>query len=112
MKVLKVFGIAAGGALAAAAAVKILRSAQCKQALIDKFNRTCVQVDQKIGWPALPVPLALGVLAGGRNTLREMNLTDTNTPDAVLETPPVYPNVVTARTPDGTFNDMKCPFMG
>ncbi|GGG76152.1 putative peroxidase [Edaphobacter dinghuensis] len=112
MKVLKAIGIAAGGALAAAAAVKILRSGRCKQVLLDGFNRTCVRVDQKIGWPALPVPLALGVLAGYRNTVREKNLTDTNTPDTVPGTPPSYPNVVTARTPDGTFNDLKCPFMG
>ena len=112
MKVLKAIGIAAGGAFAVAAAVKILRSAQWKQRILDGFNRASVLVDQKIGWPALPVPLALAVLAGGRNTLREKNLTDTNTPDAIPGTPPVYPNVVTARTPDGTFNDMKCPFMG
>jgi heme peroxidase len=112
MKMLKAVGIAAGGAVAAAAAVKILRSARCKQALLDGFNRTCVLVDQKIGWPALPVPLALAVLSGGRNTLREKNLTDTNTPDADPGTLSVYPNVVTARTPDGTFNDLKCPFMG
>lgn len=112
MRVLKAVGIAAGGAVAAAAAIKILRSPRCKQALIDGFNRACVRVDQKIGWPALPVPLALTVLAGGRNTLREKNLTDTNTPGAAQATLPSYPNVVTARTPDGTFNDLKCPFMG
>lgn len=112
MKVLKAIGIAVGGAFAAAAVVKILRNAECKKVLLDRFNRICVRVDQKIGWPALPVPLALAVLAGDRNTLREKNLTDTNTPNSPLGTPPVYPNVVTARTPDGTFNDMKCPFMG
>ncbi len=112
MKVLKATGIVAGGALAAFAAVKVLRSPRCKRALTDLYNRACVRFDQEVGWPAVPVPLALAVLAGVRNTLREKNLTDTNTPDAAPGTPPVYPNVVTARTPDGTFNDLKCPFMG
>jgi Animal haem peroxidase. len=112
MKVLKAFGLAAGGALAAAAAVKILRNPKCKQALLDAFNQVAIRVDQKIGWPALPVPLALAVLAGDRNTLREKNLIDTNTPGVVPGALPAYPNVVTARTPDGTFNDLKCPFMG
>jgi hypothetical protein len=112
MKVLKAFGLAAGGALAAVAAVKILRNAQCKKALLGAFNRTAVRVDQKMGWSTLPVPAALAVLAGDRNTLRENNLIDTNTPGVVPGPLPAYPNVVTARTPDGTFNDLKCPFMG
>jgi hypothetical protein len=112
MKVLKATGIAAGGALAAFTAIKILRNKRYKQSLANVYNRACVTADKKVGWPALPVPLALAVLAGVRNTLREKNLTDTNTPGASLGTPPVYPNVVTARTPDGTFNDLKCPFMG
>ena len=112
MKLLKATGIVAGGALAAFAAVKVLRDKRYRHALSDIYNRTCVMVDQKVGWPSLPVPLALAVLAGVRNTLREKNLVDTNTPGVPLTTPPVYPNVVTARTPDGTFNDLKCPFMG
>jgi hypothetical protein len=112
MKVLKVVGIAAGTAFAAVAAIEILRSARYRQALLDKYNRACVRFDQRVGWPAVPVPAALAVLAGVRNTLREKNLTDTNTPGASLGTPPIYANAVTARTPDGTFNDLKCPFMG
>src|SRR6185437_17104419 len=99
MKVLKAFGLAAGGALAAAAAVKIFRNPKCKQALLDAFNRVAIRVDQKIGCPGLPVPLALAVLAGDRNTLREKNLIDTNTPGVVPGALPAYPNVVTARTP-------------
>lgn len=112
MKVLKATGIAAGGALAAFAAVKLLQNKRCKRVLSSAYNRACIAVDQKVGWPALPVPLALAVLAGVRNTLREKNLFDTNTTGGGLGTPPVYPNRVTARTPDGTFNDLKCPFMG
>ena len=52
-------------------------------------------------------------LVGVRNTLRAKNLYDTGVPEVMTENPlPAHPNVDIWRTPDGTSNDLKCPFMG
>jgi len=71
-------------------------------------------VDRTIGWDRLPTPLGLMVLVGLRNLLRRHNLHDTSALPAV-DTPPVPPfdpGLNTARTPDGTHNDLDNPSMG
>jgi hypothetical protein len=92
---------------------KLLRRPAVKQALAKSFNRACVDVDQKSGWSTLPTLGALIALVGIRNTLRAENLYDTGVPQVDAENPlPPYKNTERWRTPDGTLNDLKCPFMG
>ena len=83
------------------------------QPLSDAFNSAMEAVDKRIGWHRLPVPLGLLALIGIRNQLREKNLFDTrpNGHDA-REAPPWNPRYLTARTFDGTYNDLDDPLMG
>src|ERR671934_2463654 len=71
-------------------------------------------IDRSIGWAKLPPPLALPVLIGLRDRLREKNLYDTGR--GPLDRPPFTdPNQADyrgARTLDGTYNDLDDPLMG
>jgi hypothetical protein len=91
-------------------------------------------VDLAVGWEKLPVPLGLLTLIGLRIRLRQKNLYSTSpaeiprtavvplgTPSAVISDPaPTDPaatgevgaRYLTARTADGTFNDLAQPLMG
>ena len=76
-------------------------------------TRTAEKVDRAVGWSNLPTPLAVPVLIGLRQRLRESNLFDTG------RGPRDHPadsngngNHMTARTLDGTFNDLNDPLMG
>ena len=78
------------------------------------FNRVAEELDHRIGWDKLPKPLGLLVLLGLRDTLRARNLYDTNVAPT-RDLPPMEPfssAVRTARTPDGTYNDLSEPRMG
>ena len=71
-------------------------------------------LDRRRGWDTLPTPLALLVLIGLRDSLRRNNLVDTgalptNVPPAV---PPFDPAVLSARTLDGSYNDLDDPRTG
>lgn len=71
-------------------------------------------VDRRVGWDKLPTPLGLAVLVGVRNVLRRENLYDTSH-EAAVDPPPVPapdPRYRTARTPDGSYNDLDDPAMG
>jgi hypothetical protein len=63
-------------------------------------------------WHRLPRPLAAKRLIEMRNELREKNLFDTEEPLHPRHDGPVPPEVKSARTSDGTFNDLSCPMMG
>jgi len=71
-------------------------------------------VDHAIGWHSLPRYLGALILAGIRTTLRRTNLHDTwNIPLVGLNSPvPTDARYLTARTTDGTFNDLDMPLMG
>src|SRR6266576_3500773 len=71
-------------------------------------------LDHTVGWDNLPPALGLPVLAGVRNTLRKNNLHDTATAPSIPAPDPVAhgDRYLTARTPDGTFNDLSNPRMG
>jgi hypothetical protein len=68
--------------------------------------------DRRYGWDKLPTPIAVLVLIGLRNRLREKNLYSTGR--GPLDKPDVndHPRYLTARTLDGTFNDLDDPLMG
>jgi len=115
MNLLKILGLVGLGVVAVTKGPKIVSAvSKRKKGLSDSLNKLATSVDQSIGWDKLPVPLGLGVLAGIRNTLRKDNLYDT-TEASAIPTPDLIPNnqrYLTARTPDGTFNDLSNPKMG
>jgi hypothetical protein len=72
-------------------------------------------VDHRVGWDRLPVPLGLLALIGIRNRLRDRNLYDSGRGPG--DRPPAgddfdHAHHLTARTFDGTFNDLDEPLMG
>jgi hypothetical protein len=72
-------------------------------------------IDKAWGWHRLPLPLALAVLEGIRMRMREQNLYDPATPAYESEMKPPTPaddRHRTARTADGTYNDLRDPAMG
>ena len=70
------------------------------------------RLDRRYGWDRLPWPLGLLTLIGLRNRLRQKNLYDVGR--GPLDRPDVsdHPQYQTARTLDGTFNDLDDPLMG
>ncbi len=76
------------------------------------FNDVAEAIDRRIGWPKLPLPLAMPVLIGLRNRLREENLYDTGR--GALDRPDIsaHESYLTARTVDGSYNDLNDPLMG
>jgi hypothetical protein len=78
------------------------------------YNSAAQLIDQQLGWDKLPKPLGLLVLIGLRNILRQKNLQDTNVAPAV-NLPPIQPfssTALTARTDDGSYNDLSARRMG
>ena len=71
-------------------------------------------VDRRIGWSKLPWPLGLLVILGLRFRLRAKNLYDSGR--GALDVPPPgdewHVDHLTARTIDGTYNDLEEPLMG
>ena len=78
------------------------------------LTKVSVWLDDKVGWDRLPMWVSLPVLIGERILLREKNLVNTGgvTKD---QKPPLTDGrerFATARTPDGTYNDLDYPTMG
>jgi len=79
------------------------------------LTRVAVKVDQSVGWDKLPTPVAVPVLATLRRLYRWTNLYDTATlpTTGVPAVPkPEGQRYLTARTADGTYNDLNDPRMG
>ena len=78
------------------------------------YDGAAQAADRAIGWDKLPKVFGLLVLIGLRNILRQRNLYDTsNLPSAVApKVPPPAAETLTARTPDGSYNDLGSPAMG
>jgi hypothetical protein len=78
------------------------------------YSSLTEQVDRRIGWAKLPWPLGMLVLLGLRFKLRAKNLYDSGR--GVLDVPPAgdewHADHLTARTIDGTYNDLENPLMG
>jgi hypothetical protein len=77
--------------------------------LLDGLAET---LDRWIGWDKLPQAVALPVLVGLRNRLRERNLYDTGRAALDRHDIDVEKTYLTARTIDGSFNDLSDPLMG
>jgi hypothetical protein len=63
-------------------------------------------------WAKLPWPLGLVTILIYRNRLRRENLYDTESPAPKVVPAPEGPRHLTARTADGTYNDLENPRMG
>jgi len=76
------------------------------------LTNTAEALDRRVGWDKLPRVLAIPTLIGLRTRLREENLYDTGR--GPLDRPDVdrHPRYLTARTLDGTYNDLDDPLMG
>ena len=76
------------------------------------FTDAAEKLDRRYGWDKLLWPFGLVILIGLRNRLREKNLYDTGR--GSLDKPDVseHPRYLTARTLDGTYNDLDDPLMG
>jgi hypothetical protein len=76
------------------------------------FDGLAEAVDRRFGWDRLPLPVALLTLIGLRDRLRDENLYDTGR--GPLDVPDIsaHESYLTARTLDGTFNDLNDPLMG
>jgi hypothetical protein len=79
------------------------------------FMSTTEAIDKAWGWHRLPLPLALAVLEGIRMRMRQENLYDPATAAYDTEMKAAAPSddrYRTARTADGTYNDLSDPAMG
>jgi hypothetical protein len=113
MSVLSVRRVVIGGAVVAAALAASRSTALTSRAEL-LFAKVAWATDRLVGWWRLPTPLGLLVLIGNRVLLRQKNLYDTSTfpstgPALLTET---GPRRLTARTADGSFNDLSYPQMG
>jgi hypothetical protein len=70
------------------------------------------RLDRRFGWDRLPLPLGALTLIGVRQRLRRENLYDTGTGVPVQPAPPRDNRHLTARTLDGSYNDLSDPAMG
>src|ERR1051326_4494054 len=76
------------------------------------FTAAIEAVDKKVGWHRRPRPLGLLALIGIRDQLREKNLHDRPVLSGGADVPEWNPRYLTARTLDGTYNDLESPRMG
>ncbi|MEA2596161.1 MAG: hypothetical protein QOF01_2630 [Thermomicrobiales bacterium] len=78
--------------------------------------KAAVAIDQTVGWHRLPVPFGLATLVGLRIKMREKNLYDTSHLPTIAPSQTAAGQVstryLTARSPDGTDNDLSQPAMG
>jgi hypothetical protein len=72
------------------------------------FAALCSAVDRRIGWDRLPSALGVFALIGLRSRLRARNLFDTG----LVKQAPAAPADLSARTVDGSYNDLDQPAMG
>jgi len=80
------------------------------------FTRWTQSLDQKHGWHRFPLLIGLMVLVGLRTILRQKNLYDTTGDKLTASDKPASTaqgaRSLTARTADGTYNDLEHPTMG
>jgi Animal haem peroxidase len=90
--------------------------AQSESWLTRTFTQLTQSIDQKVGWHKLPLLIALVILIGLRTVLRDKNLYDTTGVKLSPSDKPVETGknsrYLTARTADGTYNDLAHPTMG
>jgi Animal haem peroxidase len=88
-----------------------------RRSLLSRFFTQSTQaLDQKVGWHRVPLPIGLMILVGMRIVLRERNLYDTTGVKLTGSDGSASVNkearCLTARTADGSYNDLEHPTMG
>src|SRR6266851_4140616 len=76
--------------------------------LMRLYTTAAQALDRKVGWSNLPLPLGIATLVAARIKLRQQNLYDTSTAPS-MDKPKlqgISPSYLTARTPDGSYNDL------
>jgi hypothetical protein len=93
---------------------KLLRAVSRRGRLTERFEDLVERVDHSLGWDKLPPAVGLIMLSAIRGRLRAKNLHDTSGAPSLPaeELVPTGQRHLTARTPDGTFNDLSRPNMG
>src|SRR4029453_13561190 len=79
------------------------------------YSSVTEAIDHRVGWDKLPGPLGLLTFVGIRDRLRARNLIDSGRARGEEPPPPddaLHRRHRTARTLDGTFNDLDDPLMG
>jgi Animal haem peroxidase len=76
------------------------------------LSRVSYRLDRRFGWDHLPRLLGILALIGIRQRLREGNLHDTGTGVPLTPHPAGDDGHLTARTLDGSYNDLSYPAMG
>ncbi|MDQ3803517.1 MAG: heme peroxidase [Acidobacteriota bacterium] len=111
---LKILGLLGVGAVAVTQGPKLLRSLSRGRRLSESFEDAVERLDHSIGWDKFPPALGMLMLAGIRGRLRAKNLHDTSGAPSLPadELVPADRRYLTARTADGTFNDLSRPKMG
>ena len=78
--------------------------------LAKAFMAAMEAVDKKVHWHRVPGPLGLLTLIGIRDQLRARNLYDTGSPAGNGRDAPRWnPRYLSARSIDGTYNDLQNP---
>ncbi len=117
VNLLKVLGLLGVAAVVAYKGPKLISSMSQKRKRSSGtlYNNAMKVIDQKVGWDKLPPALGLPILVGVRNKLRAENLYDTESTAPAIDTSvptPTDTRYRTARTADGTYNDLENPRMG
>lgn len=77
------------------------------------YARLAEAIDRRWRWDRFPTPVSLALINGIRDNLREHNLFDTNDTASTPALPSAPPErYVTARSVDGSYNDLSAPAMG
>ena len=76
------------------------------------FTSLATRVDHRYGWHRLPTPIGLVLLVAIRKRLRAENLHATESSMQASEEPPAFNRARTARSADGSYNDLDNPAMG
>ena len=77
------------------------------------FARLAVTVDDRRRWDRFPTWIALALIKGIRDNMREHNLYDTGDDASTPKLDPEpAPRALVARTVDGAYNDLSAPAMG
>jgi hypothetical protein len=113
-KWLKVAGVSTLSAVAVVNGLRWSSQSSLKDVLATAYERVAQEIDWRYHWWNLPAVPAIIVLLAARRVYRRTNLQDTGSLPTVdpLVAPPLDQRYLTARTADGTYNDLDNPTMG
>src|SRR5207237_4828128 len=108
---LKIVGLSSLAAVAVVNGFRWSSEGSLKAFLTDIYTSVSQAIDWKYHWWRLPALPAIFVLLASRVVYRRKNLVDTGTLPTVnpLQPKPFQQRYLTARTPDGTYNDLTHP---